>query len=165
MIDRGDTVIAEERGENLLQDFPVRQHVRYAAGHAEVVFEHGKTAVGQTHKIGAADADVDSAGNRESAHFTTEVTATVHQFARDNTIHQDPSVVIDVFEEEVERGDALGEAVLDLAPFLVRNYPWQQIIGEYALGALVVAIDREGDALMQEREVCRLLALAKFFGR
>ena len=147
-----------------LQHFPVRQYVRYAAGNAQIVFEEGKAAVGQTDEIGAADTDVDSARNVESAHFAAEVAAPVHQFARDDTFRQDPSLVIDVFEEQVQGGEALGQAVLDLAPLCVWNDPRQQIVGEYALGALFVAIDPEGDALMQEREVGRLLALAKFLG-
>jgi hypothetical protein len=126
VIDWGHTVVAEESGEKLLQHFPVRQHVRYAAGNPQIVFKHGKAAVGQTDKIGAAYADVDSAWNGESAHFAAEVAATVHQFARDNTIRQDPSMVINVFEEQVQGGDVLGQAVLDLAPLSVWNDPRQQ---------------------------------------
>ena len=48
---------------------------------------------------------------------------------------------------------------------VVGNDARQQIVGEYTLGAFVVAVDREGDALVQEREVGGLLALAQFLRR
>ena len=53
----------------------------------------------------------------------------------------------------------------NLAPFVVRNDARQQVVGKHALGALVVAIDGEGDALMQKRQIGGLLALAQFLGR
>ena len=99
VIDRAYSVVAEKRREDFLQHFAVRQHVGDAAGHAQIVFEHGEAAVGQTDQVGAADADVDSARNGEPAHFAAEVTATVHQFARDDAIREDSAVVIDVFQE------------------------------------------------------------------
>jgi len=68
--------------------------------------------------------------------------------------------MVDIFEKKIQGGDALGQAALDLAPFGVRNDAGQKVVGEDALGAFGIAVDGEGDALMQEREVGGLLALA-----
>ena len=47
-----------------------------------------------------------------------------------------------------------------------RDQPRQQIVGKDALGALVAAVDGEGDALGEKREVGRLLApLQLLFGQ
>ena len=73
--------------------------------------------------------------------------------------------MVDVLEEKIQRGNTLGEATFDLAPLLVRDDARKQIIGKYALRALVVAVDGERNPLMQKREVGGLLALAQFFGR
>jgi len=58
--------------------------------------------------------------------------------------------VINVFEKEIQCGDSLREATFDLAPFLVRNDSRQQVIGEDALGTLVVSVHRERDPLVQK---------------
>ena len=65
---------------------------------------------------------------------------------------------VDVGEEEVEGGDALDQALFELLPFVVRNHARDEVEGQYAFGALVVAVDREGDALVEQREVLQLLA-------
>ena len=67
--------------------------------------------------------------------------------------------MVDVFEKKIQGGNALGEAALDFAPFLVGNDARQQVVGKNALGAFVVAVDREGDALVQKERsaACWLL--------
>ena len=150
VIDRADAVVAEESGEDLFQNLAVRQHVGDAARHAEIIFEHGEAAIGEADEVGAADADVDSSRYGQAAHFATEMAATVDEFARDDAIGEDAAAMVDIFEEEVERGDALGEAAFDFAPFVVRDDARQEIVGEDALGAFFVAVDGEGDALMEK---------------
>ena len=45
-----------------------------------------------------------------------------------------------------------------------RNDARQQIVGENPLSSLLVAVNREGDALVQKRQVCGLLAFLQLFG-
>src|SRR5882724_1502876 len=97
MVDGGDTVVPEERGKNFLQDFAIRQHVGDAAGYAEIVFEHGEAAIWQSHQVGAADADVNSTWNSDTAHLAAEVAATVNQLSGHDSIGQNPSAVVYVF--------------------------------------------------------------------
>ena len=164
MVDGPDAVVAEHRGEDALEDFAIGQHVGNAAGHAQVVFEDGEAAIGQAHKVGAADADVNVARDVEAAHFAAEVLAAVDQVARDDAFGKDAAFVIDVAEEEIEGGQALREAFFDLRPFVSGNDSRNQIVGEDALGAFFAAVHREGDAFLEEREIGGLLAFAQFFG-
>jgi hypothetical protein len=92
------------------------------------------------------------------------VLATVDQLARDDAVVEDFGVGVDVAQEEIERGDALGEAALDAVPLLRRDEARQQVVGKDALGALVAAVDGEGDALGEKREVGGLLAALQFLG-
>ena len=58
--------------------------------------------------------------------------------------------MIDVVQEKVERGDALGQAALDQVPFARRDDARDQVERENPLRSLVVVVDREGDALTGE---------------
>ena len=75
VIDGANAVVAEKRGKNPFQNFAVGEHVRDAAGDAKIVFEHGETAIGKAHEIGAADADIYSTRDIETAHLAAEVAA------------------------------------------------------------------------------------------
>src|SRR5258708_4480041 len=150
MIDGGDTVSPEHGGKNFLQDFAICQHVGDAAGHAEIVFEHGEAAIWQSHQVGAADADVNSTWNGDTAHLPAEMAATVNQFARYDAIGQNPPAVGYVFQEEIKGRASLGGAAFDLSPFLIGDDAGQQIVGENTLASLLVAVNREGDPLMQK---------------
>ena len=86
---------------------------------------------------------------------------TVDEMAWDDAFLQDAAILVDVLEEHVQRGEPLNQPALDRLPFVRRDDARQQIVGKDALGALVVAVDREGHALMQERAVGILLAVAQ----
>ena len=75
-----------------------------------------KVAVLEADEIGAADGDVDVARDLEAGHLAAELRAGVDELAGDDAVFEDAAFVVDVFEEEVEGGDALGEAALDLGP-------------------------------------------------
>ena len=60
---------------------------------------------------------------------------------------------------------ALNQAPLDRGPLARRDDARQQIVGKDALGALIVAVDRERHALMQEGAVGILLPLPQVSGR
>ena len=91
--------------------------------------------------------------------------AGVDDVAGDDAVVQDLPLVIDVVQEQVERGDALGQAALDDVPVGGRDDARQQIVREDALGAFVAAVDGEGDALVEEGQVRLLLAPQQFLGR
>ena len=71
----------------------------------------------------------------------------------DDAILHDALLVVNVVQEKVERGDALRQSPLDDFPFVRGNNARDQIERKDALGAARVAIDVEGHALTQKREV------------
>ena len=68
-------------------------------------------------------------------------------------------------QEKVERGEPLRQTLFDLGPFVLGNDARHQIVGEDAFGAFLVAVNGEGDAFVEEREVGGLLGAAQFLGR
>ena len=91
--------------------------------------------------------------------------AGVDDAAGNHAVLDDLPLVIDVLEEQIERGDALRQAALDDVPVTGRHDARQQIVREDALGRLVAAVDREGDALVEEGQVRLLLAAQQLLGR
>src|SRR5580704_7866632 len=158
MLDRGNSVVAEESGEDFLQHLAIRQHVGDTARYPKIIFQHGKAPVWKPHQVGAADADVNPPRHGQIAHLTPEVAATVYQFPRYDAIRQNFSAVVNVLQEKIQRRDSLGESTFNLPPFVVGNDSGEEIIRENTFGAFIVAVNREGDSLMQKRQVCGLLA-------
>ena len=158
VLDGPHPVAVEELREGPLHYPAVGQHVAHPGGHPEVVFEHHKLAGSQPQQVGAHHRDVDIPRHLQASHLPPVVLATVNQFARHHPVVQDLGVEVDVVQKVVERGDALGQAALDPVPLLGRNQPRQQVIGKDALRALVAPVDGEGNALVQKRQVRRLLA-------
>ena len=85
--------------------------------------------------------------------------------ARHHAVFQHPPVAIDIAQEKIERQNALSQPTLDAFPFLVGDDARQQIGGNDPFGGAVVVIDGEGDALVQEALLARLLAADQFFQR
>jgi hypothetical protein len=65
------------------------------------------------------------------------VLTAIDDLARNDAVLEDAALVVDVLEEEVEGGDALGEAALDGGPLGGGDDARDRVVGEDALGALV----------------------------
>ena len=72
--------------------------------------------------------------------------------------------MINIMQKHIEGGDALGQPLLDLAPFSGSQNPGQEIKWENLFGAVFVTIHRKGHPLCQKGVVSRLLALGDFLG-
>ena len=165
LLDGTHVVTAEHLRERTLHDPTIREHVADARGHAKIVFEHDELAVFQANEIGACDRDVDIPRYVEADHVPAELLARVDDLARHDAVFEDATLVIDVFQEKVECGNALLETMLDAVPFPRRDDAREQVVRENALGALIAAVDGEGDALVQEGKVGGLLLSLEFFAR
>ena len=71
-------------------------------------------------------------------------------FLGDDAVFDDFLSVVNVVEKKIERGDPLDEPIFDVFPFLPWNNPWNGVEGKDAFGALVVAVNREGDPLIEK---------------
>ena len=72
------------------------------------------------HEVGAGDRHVDVAPDAQAAHLAAVVRAAVDQLARDDALGEDPALVVDVLQEEVQREDALRQPALELVPLGAR---------------------------------------------
>ena len=165
VIDRPDVIALEQLRIHLLDDLPIREHVRHAARHAQVVLEHQKPAVGATNEIGADDGQIPVVRHADADHLAPKMSALAHELARHDAGVEDPSLVIHVVKKMIERRDALNETALHRRPFGSRDQPRQQIERKDALDTFGLAVDREGDALGDEREVGGALAFAPLLER
>ena len=108
--DRADLVAIEEPRHHALGDLAVGEHVRHAARHAQVVFEDDEPAVFQADEIAARHRHVDVAVHADAAHLAAEVLAAVEQLPRNDALGEDPALVIDVLQEQVDGRQALRQA-------------------------------------------------------
>ncbi len=83
--------------------------------------------------------------------------AAVDHLPRNDSILKNPSLVIDVLQEEIQRGNPLCQSKLHGCPFGCSDDAWNQVIRKNLLRTLLASIDREGDALVQEAEIGCLL--------
>ncbi len=148
VLDRAHVVPAEELRKDALHHAPVGEHVAHAAGDAQVVFQHHKVPVAKPDQVRAADGDVDVAGHLQALHLTAKLRARIHELAWYDAVPKDAALVIDVFQKQVQRRDALREAALHTLPLRRSHDAGQQIVREDALGSFVAAVDRERDALV-----------------
>ncbi len=165
MIDGADVGVPEQFREDAFHHLARGEHVGHAARHAQVIFQHHETAVGQPDQVGAHHRDIDVLGHGDAAHLPAEMFAAIDHFARNHAVGQAAAFVVDVAQKQIERRDALGQPAFDGLPFGAGDDARQQVVREDALGAFVAAIDGERDALMQKRHVGGLLLAAHFFGR
>ena len=101
----------------------------------------------------------------DAAHLAPVVPAAVDQVARHHAFGEDPPLVVDVLEKQVDRGQPLRQAAIERAPLGGGDDARQQVERKDALGALFVAVDGEGDALRQKGLVGLDLAQPQLLGR
>ena len=104
-------------------------------------------------------------GNREAPHLDPVLGAAQHQVGGHDSVAQRPSFVVDVLQKEVERGQALPEAAVDVVPFLRREQAGNAVDGDDLLGRPVRADDRERDPLVDEPARDAFLQLPQFLRR
>ncbi len=146
LLDGLDLVVVEEVGEETHRHLPVLQHVGDAGRGAQVVFQNVEGVGIHPHHVDPADGGVDAVRHLHAEHLGPVVGVLVDQFGRDQPGLQDLTVVVDVGEEEVERLDALFEALGELAPFLAGDDPRHDVERDDPLLGIVLAVDGEGDA-------------------
>ena len=128
LLDHLHAALAEQFGKKALHHFPSHQHVRYAAGHAQIIFENHELARRNTDQIGSGDCDVRVLADVEAADLAAEALAAIDYFPWDDAV--------------IQGCDALLQAALDARPFVPREDAAQQIIGEDLFGASFPALNR-----------------------
>ena len=147
----------EHLREGALEHLAVFQHVRHAGGAAQVVFEHVELAVAVAHQVDAADVAPDALRRVESDARLQEVARRQDELSRHDAVLDDALGVIDVVDEQVERLDALLQALLDGGPVRGADDAGQDVEREDALGPRLVAVHGERNAEVQQVALGRLL--------
>ena len=88
--------------------------------------------------------------NLDAAHFTPVVPAAKYQLARDDPFRENAPFVVNVLQEQIDRGEPLREPPLECGPLAGGQNARQQIKWKDPFGALLVAVDGERDALSEE---------------
>ena len=151
--------------EDALGDQPVLDHVRHARRRPQVVLQHPEHAIGAADEIDARDRDAHAAGRADTLQLGQEELRAQDQVGRDHARGQDLLRPVDVVQEGAQGGDALAQALLDLAPFLAGDDPRHQADREDLLGPALVGVHREGDALAVERQLGQRLGVREILGR
>ena len=87
----------------------------------------------------------------------------VDHAARNDPVLEHAAIGIDVAKKEIERGNPLLQPGFDAGPFLGGYDARQKIRRNDPFGRLIVGIDGEGDALVEEGLFAGLLAAAQLF--
>ena len=157
-------VLAVEPGQHVLDGVSAGEHVGDARGDAQVVLQNGEPLVGAD-DVGPAHGDVDVVGDFQAAHLHAVLRTAQHEVDGHDPLAQAPALAVNVFQEQVERGEALLEAAFDVVPLRPRQQPGHAVDGDDPFGGFLRVEHREGDALVQKAAVDALLEFFQILGR
>ena len=152
----------EHLREGAFEHLPVFQHVRHAGGAAQVVFKHVELPVAVTHQVDAADVAPNSLRRVEPDARLQKVARRQDEVFRHDAVLEDALGVINVVNEQVERLDALLQAVLDGGPVRRADDAGQDVKRKDALGARFVAVHRERNTEVEQVAFGCLLPVHQF---
>ena len=141
---------AIEASQARLHRLPVGDHVGDTGRHPQVVLQHDEAIV-RAHDVGAADRHPRAVRRRDAAHLWAVLGAAPHHLFRNDAVRDRAAFAVDVAQESVQGEDALGEARFELPPLGRGQNARKTVDRDDPLVRFAVPIDREGDALVQER--------------
>ena len=117
-----------------------------------------------TNDVGAADRDVGIERHLHAFHFRPVVGAAAYEILRDHAVADDAALAVYIRQKQVQRLNALNQTALDVFPVAREHQPRDAVDREDPFDGLVVAVDGEGDPLVQQGAVDPLLQAAEFIG-
>jgi hypothetical protein len=97
----------KQPGKYLLHHSAASEHVRNPTGDAEIVLQNHKVPLRVSYQIRTDHSDVDVARHFDTAHFPAVMFAGVNNVTGHDAVFNDFSLMIDIFEEEIQRCDPL----------------------------------------------------------
>jgi len=158
VLDRPDRVVLEELREYAIQGVAVLEHVGHAGRAAAVVLEHEVLAGSVPDDVGADHVREDLARRNDVQELALVLLARQDDLRRDDTVLEALLALIDVEDEEVQRRDPLDQPRLQPLPLARGNHAGHEVEREDPLRALLLAVHRERDALVHQRELLQALA-------
>ena len=142
-------VLGKELGKNALHCLTVFQHVGNAGRTSAVVFKYGIDSVTVANEVRAADMDVNVLRDVETHELGPKVLRAPDNPLWNDLLLDDPLLVVDVVQEQIQSDEALNEAAFNVLPLLRRYNARDQIKWENTLRAFVAAVDSEGNSLIE----------------
>ena len=142
-------LVTEQFGQHVGERAAVLQHVRDAGRTAQVVLEDREDTLLVADQVDACDVDAHTVGGLDAPGLPVEVAGTGHESARHDPVVQDPSRPVHVRQEHLQGLDALGDPLLDHAPFGGAEQPRHEVQRQWTL----LAGQAERDALAVEVRV------------
>ena len=130
MVDGTNAVGAEKIRQRALHRTTVGQHIADTAGHAQIILKHNKLAVLKPQQICSRDCDIDIAWHLQPTHLAPEMAAGVNHLAWNHSVAENFPFMIHVVQKEIERSNALHQALLNMPPLSAGDQPRQQVIGK-----------------------------------
>ena len=146
MLDRRHLVSGKQFGKQAHHHLAVFQHVGDAGRHAQIVLEDVELAGPGADDIDTGNMRIDLTRQIDTLHHRPVLRVVQHLLGRNLAGLEDFLVVIDVVQEHVERLDALAQARLHRLPFGRRDDARNDVEGNQALLARLLAINGKGDA-------------------
>ena len=153
VLDRQHRLPGEQLREQPHHHLAVLEHVGHAGGRAQVVLQHQVAAVAVADQVDARDVRIHLVRQVQADHRHLVGLVGQHLLGRNHAGLENFLTVVDVVQEPVERVDALLQAPLEHVPLGSRDDARNGVERDQALGALLVAIDGEGDADAVKQQV------------
>ena len=141
----------------------VRQHIRHARRHPQVVLQHREPVI-SADQISAADGNPGAIGRRKAAQLGPILRAAIHQIRRNDAVADDAGAAgagiirasvarlpVHILQEHIEGFETLRQPGFNLPPVGGRHYARHAVYGNDALVGLIVPIDIKSDALVGKR--------------
>ena len=133
-------ITPEQIGKESHHQDAVTQHVRHTRGHTQVVFQYIKIAVGMANDVDTRNMGVNLVRQIQAQHHGHELCVGQYLLAGDHACTKDVLLVIDIMQKHIDGRHALNQALLHQGPFACINDAWNQVGGNQAFGATLVAI-------------------------
>ena len=148
-VHRTHRVAAEKLRKNPLHGLAIFEQVGNTRGAATVVLKNHVGPVGSSNEIRAANVDINVMGHIEPDQLGPVVLGRANDFQGDHPLLHDPLIMVDIMQKKVQRAQTLLKAPLKQAPLVGGDDTGNQIERHDALGALVAAVNGEGDSLVE----------------
>src|SRR5215471_5987128 len=99
---------AKRARKDPLSRFAAYEHIGYAAGNADIVFQDHELAGRHADQIRARYRDIHVLANGKSPHLSPEMLTAIDHVPRDDAVGKDTALVINVLEKEIQSCDSLG---------------------------------------------------------
>src|SRR5439155_3462736 len=152
VLDGPHRVGREELRKDAAENVPVLEHIGDTRRAAAIVLEDDVVATAVADDVGAHDVGVNASGRDHVQELALVLLAREHELGGDDAVLETFLALVDVEDEEIQRGGALEQAGMQALPLAGGDNAWYEVERKAALNPLLLAVHGDGDALVRQRE-------------